>query len=382
MPKTLLVIPWSPLHPAGVSVVVRNLIEQYRSRGVDAEVCQDDWSHRVPGRGEGDVLFFRFGILGGTTPLALLKSLLSAPVQLARLAAWLRRSDVGCVNFHYVGLGALSVACLRRLGVFRGRLVLSFHGTDVRSPPNRIEGHLLRFTMRNADVVTCCSRALAERAAAVFGFRHPDTRAIYNGVNTAIFRTGLAPFPALPARYIVQVGSFSPLKRQVFLTQVFLRLAEPYPDLHLVLIGMDGPELPKIRALAAQRGLEARLHTLMNLAPGEVARIVSNAAACVQPSEHEAFGIAVIEAGACAVPVAASRVEGHMETLSDGESGLLFDVDDLDACESAIRRLLDDGLAAKRMARSLQQRVHERFTWEHCAGEYAQACSPGGRQAP
>lgn len=361
--------------------MVRNLSEQYRGMGLESQICQDDWRYRHPRVGEGDVVLLRFGVLGGTTPLALLKSLLSAPGHLVRLARWLGRSDVGCVNFHYVGLGALSIACLKSLGVFRGRLVLSFHGTDVRSPASRIARCLLRFAMRNADVVTCCSWALAERMAEVFGFRHPDTRAIYNGVNTAIFREGLDRFPELPARYIVQIGSFSPLKRQVFLTQVFLRLTVRYPDLHLVLIGMEGAELPKIRALAAQRGLDERLHTLTNLAPCDVARIVSNAAVCVQPSEHEAFGIAVIEAGACAVPVVASRVEGHMETLSDGESGLLFDVDDLDACESAIRRVLDDGPAAKRMARVLQKRVHAQFTWEHCAGEYAQACFAGGLPA-
>lgn len=376
MSKILLVIPWSPLHPAGVSVVVRNLFAQYQSMGLEARICQDDWNYRYPQAGESDVMLLRFGILGSTTPLALLKTLFSAPIHLARLAAWLSKSDVACVNFHYVGLGALSIACLKSLGIFRGRLVLSFHGTDVQSPADRIACKLLGFTMRKADTLTFCSRALLERAVRVFGFCHPDSRPIYNGVNTDVFRTGLDPFPTLPAaRYIVQVGSFIPRKRQVFLTEVFLTLAEYYPDLHLVLIGMDGPELSKVRALAAEQKCDERLHTLMNLPPEDVARIVSNSAVCVQPSDSEPFGIAAIEAGACAVPVVASRVEGHLETLSDGESGLLFDVDDHDACASAIRRVLDNGQDAAHMARRLQARVREQFTWEHCASEYARACA-------
>ncbi|MBS0345397.1 MAG: glycosyltransferase family 4 protein [Proteobacteria bacterium] len=375
MPKILLVIPWSPLHPAGVSVVIRNLFEQYQAMGQAAQICQDDWDYRHPEAGEGNVVLLRFGVLGGTTPLALLKSLLSAPGHLARLARWLSRSEVACVNFHYAGLGALSIACLKSLGLFRGRLVLSFHGTDVNSPADPIARKLLAFTVRQADTLTFCSRALLEKAVKVFGFRHPDGRAIYNGVNTAVFRAGLDPYPGLPARYIVQVGSFIPRKRQVFLTQVFLSLAADYPDLHLVLIGMEGPELAKVRSLAAGQGCDGRLHTLMNLSPEEVARIVSNATVCVQPSDSEPFGIATIEAGACAVPVVASRVEGHLETLADGESGLLFDVDDHAACASAIREVLDDRPAATQLARCLQARVREQFTWEHCAAEYARACA-------
>lgn len=342
--------------------------------GLEAQICQDDWNYRSPQPGEGEVMLLRFGILGGTTPLALLKTLLAAPLHLAKLATWLRKSDVACINYHYAGLGALSIACLKGFGIFRGRLVLSFHGTDVQRPKDRISRELLEFTIRQADTLTFCSKALQERAVSVFGFCHPDSRPIYNGVNTDVFRAGLDPFPTLPtARYIVQVGSFIPLKRQVFLTKVFLTLTSQYPDLHLVLIGMDGQELSKVRALATEHQCVERIHTLVNLASNDVARIVSNSVVCVQPSTREAFGIAAIEAGACAIPVVASRIEGHLETISDGESGLLFDVDDQDACASAIRQILDNSQEAAQMAHRLQTRVRNEFTWACCADQYARA---------
>ena len=377
MSKTFLVIPWSPFHPAGVSVVVRNLVEQYKRSGVDTAVCQDDWGYPQPTSGKDGIEYFRFGMLGGTGPVALLKSLLVAPFRLATTAAWLRKNAVGCVNFHYVGQGALSIACLKALGLFRGKLVLSFHGTDVQLPDSAIEARLQHFYLKQADTLTFCSRALAQKAAQVFGFTHKDVRVVYNGVNTAIFRPGLEADPALPKRYVVQVGSFIIRKRQVFLVEAFARVAADHPDLHLVLIGMDGPELEKARDLAARHGLAERFHTLMNLTPEQVAGIVSNAAVCVQPSVNEPFGIAVIEAGACGVPVAASRVEGHMETIHHEQSGLLFEVDNVDACAISIRRLIDNRDSALAMARRMKENVDEKFTWEQCAQAYARTYAPG-----
>jgi phosphatidyl-myo-inositol dimannoside synthase len=60
----------------------------------------------------------------------------------------------------------------------------------------------------------------------------------------------------------------------------------------------------------------------------------------VMPSSGEGFGIALIEAAACGVPVIGSAVDGSREALMDGRLGKLVDPSDADALLSAIVTIL------------------------------------------
>lgn len=370
MNKAVIVIPWSPWHPAGVSVVVRNIMAESEAIGVKAILCQDNWEFRSGGRDVEGVLCLRFGLLGGVGFIPFLKSLISAPIQLIIVARWLRQNDVSAVNFHYVGLGGLSVALLKFLRVFRGRFVLSFHGTDLKLPESIAGRYLYRFMVRNADTITFCSHSLANRARLLFGQDVDRFEIIYNGVDVNVFRPGIKKSSDLPEKYLVQVGSFDIRKRQFFLLDAFSRIASLYHDLSLVLIGMDGPERMRIEKFAEELGLADRVVIRTNLDSSSVARIVSNAFFCVQPSSAEPFGIAVIEAGACGVPVIASRVDGHLETIEEGVDGLLFTVDNVDACVKAMRRFLDDDRFRESLGSSFYNKIVRDFRWSQCAHRY------------
>jgi glycosyltransferase involved in cell wall biosynthesis len=63
------------------------------------------------------------------------------------------------------------------------------------------------------------------------------------------------------------------------------------------------------------------------------------------PSEQESFGLAALEAMACEVPVVASRVGGVPEVVTDGETGFLSAVGDVDKmAQDAAKLLLDKDL--------------------------------------
>jgi glycosyltransferase involved in cell wall biosynthesis len=58
------------------------------------------------------------------------------------------------------------------------------------------------------------------------------------------------------------------------------------------------------------------------------------------PSEQESFGLAALEAMACEVPVIASRVGGIPEVVTDGETGFLSEVGDIEKMADDAARLL------------------------------------------
>ena len=84
----------------------------------------------------------------------------------------------------------------------------------------------------------------------------------------------------------------------------------------------------------------------------------------VQPSRDEPFGMALIEAMACGLPVVASRVAGPSEIVDDGRTGLLVEPGDAAALATAIERLVRDPDLARQLARAGQAHVRATYTAE------------------
>ncbi len=116
----------------------------------------------------------------------------------------------------------------------------------------------------------------------------------------------------------------------------------------------DGSE----RALAEHRARCLGIHDYCSFV-GKQARIVdylSAADVLLLPSEQESFGLAALEAMACEVPVVASGVGGVPEVVSDGETGFLSAVGDLEKMsEDAARLLVDKDLRREMGTRARQQ---------------------------
>ena len=94
--------------------------------------------------------------------------------------------------------------------------------------------------------------------------------------------------------------------------------------------------------------------------------LLSGALAFVFPSLYEGFGIPVLEAGACGVPVITSNTSSLPEVA--GDAALLVDPHDVDAIAEAMSRLVtDEALRAELSRRGLAN--VKRFSWEKCARE-------------
>ena len=100
-------------------------------------------------------------------------------------------------------------------------------------------------------------------------------------------------------------------------------------------IGGDGPERASLQALAGRLGIEDRVTFCGWI--DDVAAFLADADLFVLPSRVEAFGIVVLEAMACGVPIVATRLSGPLETL-DEDTALLVPSDDPAAMAEARAR--------------------------------------------
>lgn len=150
------------------------------------------------------------------------------------------------------------------------------------------------------------------------------------------------------------------------LVPAFARIAATREDVHLVIAGPDDGMAAPARGWAAQHGVTARVSFVGQL-DGEAKLAAFRDAACFAlPSYSENFGIAVVEAMACGLPVLVSdKVNIWREIVADG-AGLVATttVDDVAA---GLAALLDEPARAQAMGMAGRAAVAARWDWSKIA---------------
>lgn len=183
----------------------------------------------------------------------------------------------------------------------------------------------------------------------------------------------------VPETYFHYPAMVAPHKNHEMLLEALARLRERGSDVHLVLTGKftaDGRLDEAIR----RHGLEGAVHGLGFVPRQDALALLAGARAMVFPSRFEGFGLPLVEAMACSVPVLASRAASIPEVV--GEAGILLpDADPMAWAEAMARVLADEHLRRDLIALGLENAA--RYTWERSvAGTEAvvvEACREAGR---
>ncbi|MFI0912148.1 glycosyltransferase family 4 protein [Streptomyces abikoensis] len=166
------------------------------------------------------------------------------------------------------------------------------------------------------------------------------------GIKTKIvcIPNGCPPSEVEPAdpesKLVVAAGRLIPVKRYDLLISAWAVVAEAHPDWKLRLYGR-GPEQAKLRAQIDRLGLNESLTLMGAHSPIETEWAKGSIAAVT--SREESFGMTIVEAMGCGVPVVATDCpHGPGEIISDGEDGLLVPVGDSDAIAKGLIKLIED----------------------------------------
>ncbi len=122
-----------------------------------------------------------------------------------------------------------------------------------------------------------------------------------------------------------------------------------------------GENRARVERLVSELGLRDRVRLTGRLDEDELARLVASLDLFVSASRSEAFGMAMVEALACGVPVVATATEGAGEIIEEGVTGLLTPVGDVDALASSISSLLEDAGRRRAFGASALASARQRF---------------------
>jgi glycosyltransferase involved in cell wall biosynthesis len=132
----------------------------------------------------------------------------------------------------------------------------------------------------------------------------------------------------------------------------------------LVLVGTGGSDMHacehELRAFVREQGLEQQVR-FTGTVP-DVASCLRAADLFVFPTLDEAFGLSLVEAMACGLPVVSTAVGGIRDFLSNGVNGIEVAPDDGDALRRAIQRLMTDPAERDRLGQCARDTAVSRFS--------------------
>jgi glycosyltransferase involved in cell wall biosynthesis len=236
-----------------------------------------------------------------------------------------------------------------------------------------------RWNGRQATAVLADSQATKDDLVRAYGVDPGRVHVVYLGrdemfgpVRDVSRLTQTRERYGVSGRYFLYVGTLQPRKNLARVVDAFARLASDaalaptLSDVQLVLAGKRGWLYDDLFALVTRLGLASRVVFPGYIEEADLPALLSGALALVFPSLYEGFGIPVLEAGACGVPVITSNTSSLPEVA--GDAALLVDPHDVDAIADAMARIATDAELRAELNRRGQENV-KRFSWEKCARE-------------
>lgn len=197
-------------------------------------------------------------------------------------------------------------------------------------------------------------------------------RLVYNGVLGPDHE--LDPAPDGPLRAVV-VCRLSPRKAPdvALEAMALVRAAGVDADLEVCGTAFEGYEWfeEQLTARAEQEPLAGHVTWSGYVSP--IWPALQRAHIVLAPSLREPFGNAVVEAQLAGRPVIAAAAHGHLETVQDGETGLLVAPGDVQALADAVLRLDADPQLRHRLAQEGRRSAESRFSVARYRAEFASA---------
>jgi glycosyltransferase involved in cell wall biosynthesis len=169
---------------------------------------------------------------------------------------------------------------------------------------------------------------------------------------------------------IGMVARFMPFKNHAGVLRALPKLHKAGIDAHLALAG-SGPLRDQLRTLSESLGIADKVHFLGNI--NQTCRFLNSLDVFVSNSfSGEGLSLALLEAMACGVPVAATAVAEHPNVLDGGRAGSLIPPENEDALVEALLHLAKHPEVRTSLGEAGHQRVLDRYSYDGMMEAYQQ----------
>ncbi len=280
----------------------------------------------------------------------------------------LRRIKPDLINAHYAsGYGTLG-----RLCGFHPFL-LSVWGSDVYDFPHYSKRNLKLIVknLQSAELICSTSHAMARVTKALC----PDLREIAVtpfGVDTTKFK----PAPSSNKKETITIGTVKKLRNKYgidILIRSFAAMRESiqkkdlelYSRLRLMIVG-EGADKETLVELTAKLGVSDVTRFVGAIPYADVPEYLNNidVYAALSRLDSESFGVAIIEASACGLPVVVSDADGPSEVVVHGKTGIIVPRENVEESAMALEKLVMNSGLRTQLGTSGRSHVVDTYDWE------------------
>lgn len=282
------------------------------------------------------------------------------------------RPDVVHAHFWMSGMAATGAGAALGIPVFQtfhalGSVKRRFQGLADTSPPER--QRIEPSVALASDTVVATSGEERDELVG-WGVRPERVAVVPCGVDTGRFTPDGAGARRGTRPRLLSLGR---LVRRKGIDTVVTALAG-VPDAELLVVGgprpeqvSGDPEIARLRTAARRTGVDDRVRFLGCVDRDEVPELIRSSDVSVNVPWYEPFGISTVESMACGVPVVASWVGGHRDTVLHGETGLLVPARSPGRLAGAVRRLLARPDTRRAFSEAAGRRARELYSWSEVA---------------
>lgn len=290
------------------------------------------------------------------------KSLFTILINIPKIAKILQEERIDIVHARSRVPALIAYFACRRTGT---NFVTTCHGYYSQNSFSRIMGW--------GKSVIVSSSAIAKHMIEDFGVPQERIKFIPRGVDLDEFEFRQKPQTLRKKTDVFTVGvigRLTPIKGHKYFLQALAKVNRVIPRVRALIVGeaSSGKEkyAEELKILARRLSLDKYVEFIGR--ENNVPKVLSRLDVLVLPTvTQEAFGRVLIEAGACGVPVIATKVGGIVDIIQDGVNGILIEPGDSADLASAIIRLFRDPKLSQRLSLSARKNVEQNFTLEQMA---------------
>jgi L-malate glycosyltransferase len=290
----------------------------------------------------------------------------------SKMAEVAKREKLDLLHVHYAIPHAVCAYLAKQMVGDQLKIVTTLHGTDITVLGyDHSLSDMIRFGIEQSDIVTAVSHSLVKQTYELLQ-PNKDILTVYNFIDDRVYykkdsahlrsEYGIKP----EEKVIIHVSNFRKVKRVPDVIKAFDIIRKEMPA-KLLLVG-DGPEMTIVSQLVEDLNLADYVLFLGKQENLEELYSISDLKLLL--SEKESFGLVLLEAMACGVPCIGTNIGGIPEVISDGETGFICEVGNVEEIAERAIQILSDEQLHKTMAENSIHRVKTKFNAHAIVQEY------------
>jgi glycosyltransferase involved in cell wall biosynthesis len=215
----------------------------------------------------------------------------------------------------------------------------------------KIYDYKFRAACKNADRIIAISEQTKRDIIEYFGTNPDKITVVYQGCDEAFYlpasadvKTQVSKLYQLPAEFLLCVGTLEDRKNQLLILKALTQLPE---NIKLILVGKQSQYANQLVQFIKDNKLQNRVQLLENVAFAHLPAIYQSAKIFVYPSKFEGFGIPILEALNCGVPVIAAT--GSCLEEAGGPNSTYINPENATALSEAILKVWNDESQQEKM---------------------------------